>query len=118
MKSICRSLVQTQISRRREWLQSHSFNLNTNPSYLVTKTTQDCIPSSSSVSLPKPKRRRPSEIPYQAKVSNRVHLIGYIENAVQVQTDPDGNPVSTTIIARHSMSYPSTYPHSYTFPLW
>lgn len=55
---------------------------------------------------------RPSTIPYQAKVSNSVNLIGRVHIPVQVQTAPDGRFWAGTVIAQDLNS------SSDSLPLW
>lgn len=57
---------------------------------------------------------RPSEVPFQAKVANSVHLIGYVSVPVQFQTSPDGKAWASAII---STQCPSSSDDSHTPPL-
>ncbi|KAF3452711.1 hypothetical protein FNV43_RR03144 [Rhamnella rubrinervis] len=66
-------------------------------------------PPSSSTEV---KWARPSEIPFQAKVANSVHLIGYVPMPVQFQTTPDGKAWASTILTTQC-----PFSDSATFPL-
>ncbi|XP_048337266.2 protein OSB2, chloroplastic [Ziziphus jujuba] len=52
--------------------------------------------------------KRPSEIPFQAKVANSVQLIGYIPKPVHFQTTHDGKPWASTTITTQRPSSTST----------
>ena len=47
---------------------------------------------------------RPSEIPFQAKVANSVHLIGYVRAPVQFQTAADGSSWAATVLTHEPAS--------------
>ncbi|KAF1886294.1 hypothetical protein Lal_00045525 [Lupinus albus] len=60
-----------------------------------------CYSSSSSVTGKRSKSiPRPKEIPFQAKVSNSVKLIGEVIMPVQFHTGSDGTPRASTVITR------------------
>ncbi|XP_062077451.1 protein OSB2, chloroplastic-like isoform X2 [Humulus lupulus] len=69
-----------------------------------------------------PAPERPSEVPFQVKVSNSVHLIGYVHAPVQFETSSNGSFWAATVITQNptssSSSSSSENESSDDLPLW
>uniref|UniRef100_A0A1J3FW94 Protein OSB4, chloroplastic n=1 Tax=Noccaea caerulescens TaxID=107243 RepID=A0A1J3FW94_NOCCA len=62
--------------------------------------SESVIPAKSSSEWP-----RPTEIPYQPKISNSAELIGYVNQPIQFHAKPDGNFRAGTVITHRPPSH-------------
>ncbi|KAL5545678.1 hypothetical protein UlMin_005365 [Ulmus minor] len=85
-----------------------AFSASTEP-----KRKKKSLPPSPSP-LPKVEQTRPREIPFQDKVANSVHLIGYVHAPVQFETTSDGKYWAATVITQNNPSSDD----SKSLPLW
>lgn len=86
------------------------------PSWKIISPTVEPKPEKNSAS--EPARPRPREVPFQAKVSNSVHLIGYVHAPVQFETTADGSSWAATVITQNPSSSDDDDPSSDALPLW
>ncbi|PON68629.1 Single-stranded DNA-binding protein [Parasponia andersonii] len=83
------------------------------PSWNILLPAGEPEPAKSSGPAP----ARPGEIPFQAKVSNSVHLIGYVHAAVQFETSANGSSWAATVITQQNPSS-SDDSSDDALPLW
>ncbi|KAF4393882.1 hypothetical protein F8388_018373 [Cannabis sativa] len=93
---------------------SFSPNLSHSPSSATLSPSGDIKKEKSSPPAPD----RPTEIPFQAKVSNLVHLIGYVHAPVQFETSSNGSFWAATVITQNPTSSSSENESSDDLPLW
>lgn len=122
-RTVSKSIRPLLRSRARQaWVlsqQCHStFSARESSSHTLggsgAEKSESVIPAKSSSEWP-----RPTEIPYQPKISNSAELIGYVNQPIQFHAKPDGNFWAGTVITHRPPSHSeSEWDSDSTRKLW